>query len=478
MIHKIRRIIDRYTMLNPGDRVVIGVSAGPDSMALLHVLSLLSAEYKLELIAAHVNHGLRGADSDEEESFAGRQSKDLGVPFESTSVDIRGLCQEKGKSIEEVGREERYKFLAQVAHTYGAHKIATAHHYHDHVETVMMNLLRGCGTEGLRGIPPLRDGRIIRPLIACTRDEILSFLDIHGLSYLNDGSNFDNAYSRNKIRNRLIPLLKMQYNPNIETAIAHLSEIAGQEDSYLQEVVGEALSRLDADVRGTRITFSIASFLQFHDAVQRRIIKAFLNRLAPPGKSIGYVHIKSVLDLIRHGSPSGILDLPGSIAVRREYGNLSLTGGRDASQSDRRPREGWKTRRGDAEGPFFSYDVAVPGHLDIRELGITMTFEFLEETPEFKACDESRVVYLDYDKVLQPLRLRSRRPGDRIQPLGMEGSKTIKSYVIDKKIPRCRRAEIPLLVDREAVLWVVGIGLSERAKISDKTVRVLKVEIV
>jgi tRNA(Ile)-lysidine synthase len=479
MINKVRAIIDKYQMVNPGERIVVAVSGGPDSIALLQILSMLSNEYGIELIAAHINHGLRGVNSDEEERFTGLFSASLGIPFESKSADIKALSRERGNSVEETGREERYKFLTRVAQRYDAQKIAVGHHLHDHVETVLMNVMRGCGIEGLRGILPVRDGIIIRPLISSTRDEILSFLDIQGISYRNDGSNFDNVCLRNKIRNRLIPLLKVQYNPNIETSLAHLSEIAGQEDAYLQEVVDRALSRIEVDdVQGKKITLTIAPFLQLHEAIQRRIIKVLLERLAVPGKAIGYVHIKSILNLMRHASSGARMSLPGSIAIRREYGELVLVGNRSVDGVKARRSESGGLHYGETGGADFSYEVMIPGRLDIVELGTVITFGFVEKIPFRRYSEKPTVIYLDYDKLSLPLCIRNRRPGDRIQPLGMEGSKKIKSYLIDKKMPRHLRMKIPLLVDRESVLWIVGMAMSERIKITDKTLTVVKVEII
>lgn len=472
MINKAREIINRYVMLDSGDRIVVGVSGGPDSIALLQILSILSDEYRITLIAAHLNHGLRGRDSDEEEKFSCGFSKSLGLTFERKKLDIKGLSKEHGKSIEEIGRDERYKFLTQVAKKHGAGKIALGHHLHDRVETVLMNMMRGCGIEGLHGILPIREGIIIRPLLSSTRDEILSFLEAQSLSYMNDSSNFDNAYLRNRIRNRLLPLLKAQYNPNIETTIAHLSEIAEHDDACLQAVVDHAISQLGIDLgrQEKKITFKISYFILLHEAIQRRVIKTLLEHVTVAGKPIGYVHVQSVLALIRHGHSSGKLNLPGSIEIRREYELLSII---------RKPsvaRIGERRPEGDSSG--FCYDVVIPGRIEIRELGTVITFDIVEDIPSSADCNKPNVIYLDYDKLPSVLMIRNRKVGDRIQPLGMEGSKKLKSYLIDKKIPLHRRREIALLVDRESVLWVIGIGMSERVKITDKTLRVVRAEII
>lgn len=470
MINKVRGIINKYNMLNPGDRVIVAVSGGPDSIALLQILAMLSDEYRLELIAAHINHGLRGGDSDEEENFACLFSKSLGIKFESNTLDIKALSKEHNKSIEEMGREERYKFLAHIAQKHSAKKIALGHHLHDQVETVLMNVIRGCGIEGLRGILPVRDGIFIRPLISSTRDEILSFLDARGLFYMNDSSNFDNAYLRNRIRNRLIPLLKAQYNQHIETTIAHLSEISRQDDAYLQEAVAQAISELNIDGQSEEITLKIPCFLQLHEALQRRVVKVLLERFATLGKAIGYVHVKSVLDLIHYGGPSGKLNLPGYIEIKREYGHLSIIRKQRSDRVDKRRVKG--------ETSGLSYDVVIPGRIDVGQQGTVITFDFVEEIPSGTNYQNPKVIYFDYDKLFPPLLIRTRRPGDRIQPLGMEGSKKVKSYFIDKKIPRHLRMEIPLLVDRESVLWIIGMGMSERVKITDNTLRMVKAEIV
>ena len=224
-------------MLEPGDRLVVAVSGGPDSVALLRLLSLLTDEYRLGLTAAHLNHGLRKGEADEEEAFVRGLCDGMGIACIGRRIDIRALRATKRGSLEELCREERYRFLAETAEKCGAVKIAVGHHRDDQAETVLLHLLRGCGPEGLRGILPVRGGRIIRPLLEVGRSDILAFLAAEGLPYMTDSSNASPLFLRNRIRNELIPRLAADYNPRLIEGLCQTAGIIRREDDYLRGVV-------------------------------------------------------------------------------------------------------------------------------------------------------------------------------------------------------------------------------------------------
>ena len=238
MIGKIKDAIKENHLLDPGEKVVVAVSGGSDSVALLKVLEMLSYEYRLTLIVAHLNHGLR-REAPLEEQFVRRMAQDMGLVFESKSLDIRSLGQGTGKCMEDTSREVRYDFLNDVAKKYGARKIALGHHTNDQTETVLMNFLRGSGPTGLKGMLPARDSTYIRPLLGVTRDEIISFLASHGLPFVTDASNADQRYLRNRIRHALIPLLKARYNPKLDESIKSMAEIMRVEDDYMEMVTAD-----------------------------------------------------------------------------------------------------------------------------------------------------------------------------------------------------------------------------------------------
>jgi tRNA(Ile)-lysidine synthase len=465
MIKKVKEAIKKYRMLEPGDSVVVAVSGGPDSIALLKILETLSDEYGLTLITAHLNHGLREG-ADREAKFVCEISKEMGIKFECKTVDMNFLRKGTGKSIEDISRDVRYQFLNDVAKRHRAHKIALGHHLNDQVETVLINFLRGSGPEGLKGMLPARDSTYIRPLLNVSRKEILSFLDIHKIPFISDESNTEDIYLRNRIRHLLIPELTASYNPKLEESLSKMAEIMRVEDDFMKTVSDKILSEWGARPDdNNEIRIKISELRMYHEAVQRRIIKNILQRSTPNSQGIGYAHIQGVKDLAYSDHPSGHLNLPYHTLVRREYDFLVIS------------KVGKFDRNFIKERDQVFYKVTLPGSLNIAESGKTIIFDFVEPPVQTKS-NRQDIVFMDYDKIILPLVIRTGKPGDRIQPLGMKGTKKIKSYFIDKKVPLNFRKDVLLLLDQESVLWIAGMRMSERVKITEKTRRILKAEIV
>jgi tRNA(Ile)-lysidine synthase len=461
MIHKVKKAIQKHGMLRKGERVIVAVSGGPDSVALLKVMTLISDEYNLTLFTAHLNHGLR-READDEEQFVRRISREMGIIAESAKVDINSLKKGTGRSIEDIGREVRYRFLSEVAEKHNAHAIALGHTLNDQIETVLMNFLRGSGPEGLKGMLPTRDSLYIRPLLGISRKEILSFIAFHKLPYVTDASNTENIYLRNRIRHSLLPLLK-KYNSNLEKSLINMAEIMRLEDDYMKTTVYSVLSEWNIVPGKGEIVISVSALKKCHEAVQHRILKELLRRFTPTGQGIGYAHIKAVMDVCKSDHPSGCLYLPHVIVVRREYDSLILSIGKQGGIYEK-------------QGEIF-YEASIPGSVHVVESGKTLRFEFVESHDGIHATGHN-AVFMDYDRIVAPVIIRTAQPGDRIQPLGMKGTKKIKSYFIDEKVPLNVRKNTLLLSDRESVIWIAGMRLSERVKITDKTSRILKVEIV
>jgi tRNA(Ile)-lysidine synthase len=465
MIRKIRDAIEENHLLDPGEKVVVAVSGGSDSVALLKVLEMLSCEYRLTLIVAHLNHGLR-EEAASEERFVRKMAADMGFIFESKSLDIGLLRRISGKCMEDTSREVRYDFLNDVAKKHGARKIALGHHINDQTETVLMNFLRGSGPTGLKGMLPVRDATYIRPLLGVTRDEIISFLSSHGLPFVTDASNADQRYLRNRIRHALIPLLKARYNPKLDESIKSMAEIMRVEDDYMELATAKVLTAWGVTPGDSEFKICISDFLECHEAIQGRIMKHLLERLSPHGKGIGFRHIRAALGLISSDCPGAYVNLPCNIEVRREYDTLVISRRKNG-------QEEILNKRCDD----LYYEVTPPASVKMAELGKTMIFEFAKGPIDMRSKARD-AVFIDYDRISLPLVIRTVRPGDRIQPLGMRGMKKIKSVLIDEKIPRRHRKEIPLLLDQEAVLWIAGLRLSERVKITERTRQILKVEFV
>lgn len=456
-MRKVRETIERHAMLRTGDRVGVALSGGADSVALLHVLADLVPVYALELVALHLNHGIRGEEADRDETFVRTLAESMGIPLESETISIPALREERGGSLEDLCREERYAFFEKMTRRHRLDRIALGHTLSDQTETIIMRFLRGSGLEGLKGFLPVRDGIYIRPLMEVTRDEVTSFLGEAGIPFMTDGSNRDETYLRNRIRGRLVPELKASYNVRLEENIGRTAEILRLEDDFIRESVAGIIAEWGIDTARARLP--VARLKGLHPALLWRLIKTILEAHSPVRNGIGYLHVKAVADLIDGPSPSASANLPFNLTARREYDDLIIA-----------PDDG------PSGGRDFSYEVQIPGSVDIAETGRTMTFSLVDAGEADPRSDNP--VFMDCRAISFPLVVRNIRTGDRIQPLGMEGTKKVAALLMDAKVPKARRRSIPLLADRTSVLWVPGIRLSDRVKMMDMTEKVVKAEII
>ena len=478
LLKKVKQAIDQYRMLDTGDGVVVAVSGGPDSVALLGVLKHLSAEYNLMLVVAHLNHGLRPGPADKEEALVYRISARLGLVCESQMIDIAAISRVRKTSVEETAREERYRFLEAIRRQYNARKIALGHHAGDQAETVLMNLLRGSGRGGLRGMQAVREERFIRPLLGVTRAEISEYLAWQDLPYLIDLSNIDERCFRNRIRHRLIPELKTRYNPRLEENLCRTAEILSLEDDYLQRTVEELVDdrrMVEIDAAQREIRINIPLFLGLHEALQGRLIKYLLLSHAKQKQGIGYAHIRDVKALVQCGHSSGSLHLPFGREVRREY-DVLVIGRRMRSPRGSEPAVQCQEEvsAGHPAAGMIACDIGIPGQVRIEAQKMTLSLDFVDRSAV--RFGDGRTVYMDYACIVPPLVVRTPQPGDRIQPLGMTGMKKLKRHFIDRKIPVRLRGQVPLFVDGRSVIWIVGQMLSERVKLTDMTTKVLRIE--
>lgn len=460
MIEKVLDSIEKHRMLAPGDVVVAAVSGGPDSVALLQVLVRVAPAFDLQIVVAHFNHGLRGAESDGDECFVRDLAARLGLPLAAARADVRRIRTERKGSLEEVAREERYRFLMEVASARKARRVALGHHLQDQAETVLINFLRGAGSDGLKGMLRVRDDLFIRPLLSVTKEEIDGFLRDGGYAFRNDSSNLSDEALRNRVRRQLLPALKQAFNPNMEETLARLGEIMRLEDDYLQRQVHGILSGWGIEPGHADAAIDIGEFLALHEALQRRIVKAVLEGMTERGQGIGYAHVQAAIDLCRSGKANGRLHLPGGIRAVRTGGRIVFRPGGRAETAAPAP---------------YEYDLIVPGVLTLAETGETVRAAFAERPADLRYGAEA---YLDFDRVEQPLSIRSLRPGDRFQPLGLAGTQKLKKFFIDRKIAPERRWSMPLLADRQSVIWVPGLRLCDRVKITEATRRVLRIEII
>jgi len=457
MIKKVNQTIEKYKLLENGERVVVALSGGPDSMALLAILATIAKTLDLSLIVAHFNHGLRGAESDEDENFSRDLSEKMGLAFVSGKMDQRK--GKKGLSPEDFYRRQRYDFLNKISDDYQAQKIALGHNLQDQAETVLLNILRGSGLEGLKGFLPMRDGKIIRPLIEISRREIISYLNEAGIPYRQDSSNENKRYLRNQVRSELIPYLKEKFNPKIEENLAQMAEILRLEDEFIRQNVDEVLKSSFIQRQQNLILLKLADINKLPPAMRLRLFKTLLESLNPAKNGFSFIHIKSLDNLAQKCESGKRVALPLGIEVRLEYDDLIMEKKKVCSKQME-----------------YEYKMNIPGAVYVKERKLTICSELTtKENVDFSGKNK---VYLDLDKIRQPLIIRNRRDGDWFQPMGMPGRQKMKTFFIDHKIPRCGRDKMILLVDQLSVVWIENMHLNDRVKITAETKNVLKLKII
>ena len=363
----------------------------------------------------------------------------------------------RGVSPEDYFRRERYRFLDKVALDHGANKIALGHHLQDQAETVLLNILRGSGLDGLKGFLPMRENKYIRPLMEVSRQEINDFLKEAGVEYRQDSSNSNKVYLRNHIRNELIPYLKEKYNPRIEQNLARMADIIRRDDEFIGEYVSAILTSPHIHKKKNEVSFSTEYFKMLHISLGYRILKAVLEGLAPYNKGFSSCHIQALVDLVNKSSSGKSISLPYRLRAQKEYDQLIIRSDRIEKTQD------------------YEYSMTIPGTVDLRERQVILsTRRATVDEVDFKCLYKT---YFDRDKIKEPLIIRNRRSGDWFKPLGMRGSQKINKLFIDRKIPRPKRNGIALIADQESVIWIENMHLSDRVKVSPETKNVLILEI-
>lgn len=476
MLEKVKNYIIAWNMLSKGDGIVVGISGGADSVALLHVLNQLKESMGIELFGAHINHGLRGQAAKDDAHFSEKLCNEWNIPFFLKEVDIRALSRKLHKTEEETGRLVRYDFYNEVMKMVKANRIATAHHKNDQVETILHHIIRGTGMQGLTGIKPVSDGYLIRPLLDVSRDEIEDYLCKHNLPYCIDGTNEDNTYTRNRIRNELIPLLIRDYNPSIVDGLARMGRIIREEDDFIGQYCSDLYQELSV-FHQDYVDIKLKGFNSCHPALQKRLVRAALNQIRGDLDGVDFSHIEAVVNLAVKSQTGSVTLVPGkrelgepfNITVEKRYGVLRFrksVRGKGSPLSD--------TSASNRNGAF-NVVLPVPGNVYLKESGILLTAEKIDAKDGFAFTNEC--IYIDEKAVKGNLRIRYRQDGDRFRPFGLNGTKKLKDYFIDQKVPREQRDRIPLLVDEDNIVWVIGYQTSDDYKITPSTKDVLKISV-
>ena len=475
-VRQMHRFILRHAMIKNGETVLVAVSGGADSLALLYGLHALRSQLNCQLHVAHLNHCLR-PDADVDADFVQQHAAYLGLSCTIQCTDVPRLVKQWKFSVEAAARRARYQFFEEICAQIGATKIALGHHRDDTAETVLMNLLRGSGSTGLKGITPIRNFKFIRPLSEFRQQQIDTFLASKGLVPRQDSTNTDTRYLRNRIRHELIPRLESDYNPNIKVGLSRTADVLGAESEYLDTVAQEAFETCrirDPDsvkvlAASENVMLDRSKFRQFHIAVQRRVLRlSFFEMLEDMG-DLYFEHCEAMLNLVEGNAPNAVLALPNGMRFRRVYQCLIF----EANTSPRSPLP--------VQTESFAYPLAVPGKTYITALNTEITAE-LGDIPSGETLplpDGRFEAIFDYEKVSRAsayppseafsLTVRNRRQGDRFQPYGMRGTKKIKDFLIDAKVPRYERDRIPMLVRGDEILWIVGYTTSDPFKIHPGT---------
>ena len=465
---QLARTLAGNRMLAPGDAVLVGVSGGPDSVALLHLLLELAPSLRLKLEVAHVEHGIRGPESRDDAEFVRGIAAGLSLPFHLTRLDLAGPGRRDGGNdagnMEALAREGRYRFFADVAARRGIGKVAVGHNRDDQVETMIMWLVRGCGPEGLRGMPavrPLAPGVagaekavLIRPLLEVARDEIHAFLEERGLDHREDRTNRDTRYLRNWIRRTLLPGLRERSDGGLDQRLVRLAGMLRSDHALLERQVAGAYPGV-----GREGGLDRAAFLALEPELRPWMVRFWLDRGLGTLRGVGFSHVEAVMGVIEGSRPHGKVSLPGSWTVVREYDAVRLV--RCAGESP----------VGD-----YSYPLPMEGELAIPEASVRVE---TWRTGGRELPRDGREAAFDLGRLKRggELQVRNFRPGDRLRPLGMTGHKKVKDLFIERRVPRSRRRCLPLLLSGDEIVWVPGCARSGFATVGSGTREVWRIRV-
>jgi tRNA(Ile)-lysidine synthase len=452
VIQKSLKFIREYDLLKNNDSVVVGFSGGPDSTFLMILLLTIQKIFNLKIYAAHLNHKLRGKESDADEEFVRNFCKENKIECLIESRDVRKIAEETKRNLEEVARLERYRLFEEAAQKFKANKIATGHTLNDNAETMIFNFIRGSGVSGLRGIPVKRD-KIIRPLLSVTKEEILDFLKQEKISYCLDSTNLELDYTRNFIRNKIIPLL-LELNPNLFETLSITSQLLILLEKYIQAEESKFekifVSKKTEKVLRIKIEENIdyKNYL-IMDLIRKKVESQF-------NLKIGFEKTKELVNLVKQDKGTMININENLYAIREASAILILP---EPEYEEVNFTVTYDSKLQKYYGSYFEFKLSVA------------------PVKEAKLSDNPMVEFFDADKIKHKLVLRNWKPGDKLVPLGMKYSKKVSDLLTDAKIPSILRKQILVLCDGPDIIWVVGVRLAEKYKVTSETKKVIKARI-
>jgi tRNA(Ile)-lysidine synthase len=506
---RVLHFIREHHLIPSQSHLLVAVSGGPDSVCLLHILVRLMDELGTRLHVAHLNHQLRGAEAEADAHYVSNLARHLGIPATVEQRDVKGYQKRKRISLEEAAREVRYTFLAQVAKAIGASQVAVGHTRDDHIETILMHLVRGTGTRGLRGLQPRAEWQssgssltIIRPLLQVSREETASYCQDNKLMPRIDASNLSLSPLRNRIRHQLLPLLK-SYNPEVTEALLRTAEIASDDLAFIDKESSQLWAKI-ARRRENTIILDKKGLLELPSALKRYLLRMSLEKLLGNVMDIEMRHIEEIMSALT--KPAGKrLSLPGGLTFCVEYDRYligkdpaalsplpTLDGEFELKLPGKTTLPGWhveatiidpsvlKRRPEGANAPSETTPLSLTGE-SVKGLRPFTNYSSPSPSKErgiegVRLTDNLFTAYFDLDKTGDKLVVRSRQPGDRFQPLGMSQPKKLNEFMIDAKIPQAWRRRIPLVCSPQHIMWVVGRRIDDRVKVTDATRQILCLE--
>jgi tRNA(Ile)-lysidine synthase len=457
---KVLQTISRYRLFASGDKVLVAVSGGPDSMCLLHLLSRLAGELSITLQAVYVNHGLR-PEAAREAFYVKKTAAGLGVPAVICRADAGKLAREGGYSLQDAARRERYRCLRQAAERTGAGCIVTAHHEDDRVEGLLLRLLGGSGLDGLAGMRVKRrlteQLLLARPLFHVSRREIAGYCRRHGLRPLLDRSNRETRALRNRVRLLLLPWLEKEFGGHVRNTLARTCDLLEGESELLGRLAAAHLKRATLEKNAGRLVLDIGQLLPAPQALRRRVVRLALWQVGVERPSAS--HTQAILRLTDSRRPSGKVSLPAGYSAAREYGKLII---------ERMPAGHCREPAG---GILL---LEVPGCTRLPWNSQTISAEILPAAAVRLPLSDRREACLDLECLELPLQVRTRRPGDRMRPLGTGGSRKLKKILTEKKVPSDQRDLLPLVLSGESIAWAGGVEIADFCRVSAETSQVLR----
>jgi len=451
-IDKVFSAIEKYEMLRGDEKVLVGLSGGPDSVCLLHVLHRLKDRLALDLAALYIDHGLRPDETRAEIEFCRQLCGELLVEFLDRSIDVRTYAKEHGSNLQEAARELRYMTFERVAYEIGAKKITLGHTIDDQLETFFMRMFRGSGPKGLSGIPPGR-GMIIRPLLDVDREDIENYLKQENKSFIMDSSNLKKDYLRNKLRLELIPEMK-KMAPHITQSIARTMDILREEEKYFEIIIAKTLMKLISRKTDKRIELFLLPLEVMDRVILRRVLRRALDETRGL-RGIEFVHIENIIELVKHGRQGDRICLPRGLRIVKDYATLVLTS--------------------EIPEKLGSFILNVPGEVVLKEIGTVIKASVEHEREEYDR--ERTTAVFDAGKTGTELTIRSREKGDFFYPAGFGRKKKLQDYFVDEKVPRDERDAIPIVITGNDIVWIAGYRGDERFKVSESTKMFLKIKL-